>query len=119
MQRGQKPKPEHLKLVEGTLRGDRLVALDGPLQEVPQPPEWLNRRAQDVWKRKAAEAPAWSQYQIQLFPAYCLLTAQMETTGSSMSATRMTEHRRLAEILYAPRGLPEAPADDADGYFDD
>ncbi len=56
-QRGPKPKPAELKLLEGN-RGHRAVSVDGQLRpavEVPDPPKYLGREARKEWKRITVE----------------------------------------------------------------
>lgn len=56
-QRGPKPKPVELKVLEGN-RGHRPVTTDGQLRpqvEVPDPPKYLGREARKEWKRITVE----------------------------------------------------------------
>jgi len=51
--RGPKPKPEYLKLIEGTARPDRKTEeLVPQLEGVPERPKWLTGRARKLWERK-------------------------------------------------------------------
>ncbi|WP_252109064.1 MULTISPECIES: phage terminase small subunit P27 family [unclassified Halomonas] len=56
MTRGRKPKPSHLKAVQGNA-GKRAVNHDEPqgeeLLEVPLPPEWLSPIGIEMWERVA------------------------------------------------------------------
>ena len=56
-QRGPKPKPHELKVLEGN-RGHRAIPTDGTLRpqvEIPDPPKYLGREARKEWKRITAE----------------------------------------------------------------
>lgn len=54
MTRGRKPKPSHLKAVQGNA-GKRAINHDEPvadsLTEVPPPPEWLSEIGVEMWER--------------------------------------------------------------------
>ncbi|MCB8889942.1 phage terminase small subunit P27 family [Vreelandella malpeensis] len=56
MTRGRKPKPSHLKAVQGNA-GKRAVNHDEPqgeeLDDVPLPPEWLSPIGIEMWERVA------------------------------------------------------------------
>ncbi|WP_282129518.1 P27 family phage terminase small subunit [Roseobacter litoralis] len=52
---GRKPLPDHLKVLQGTARPDRMNAdaPDAP-QGVSEPPEWLNTRAAELFQQVSA-----------------------------------------------------------------
>lgn len=57
--RGRKPKPSHLRVIEGSV--SRYV--DNPAEPVPSgdldaPPEWLSEAQRESWKYAIAHAPA-------------------------------------------------------------
>ncbi|OHV13001.1 phage terminase small subunit P27 family [Kushneria phosphatilytica] len=56
MTRGRKPKPSHLKAVQGN-PGKRAVNQDEPqadsLTEAPEPPDWLSELADEAWRKLA------------------------------------------------------------------
>lgn len=54
--RGRKPKPTHLKLIEGN-PGKRKIAsgLAAPMPELHAPPAFLSAEGQDEWRRGSAE----------------------------------------------------------------
>ncbi|MFZ6755769.1 phage terminase small subunit P27 family [Undibacterium sp. Ji50W] len=56
-QRGPRPKPHELKVLEGNL-GHRPIDTNGtwrPLVEVPDPPKYLGKEARKEWKRITVE----------------------------------------------------------------
>lgn len=54
--RGRKPKPTHLKLIEGNPGKRRVNPVEPvPLPELHAPPPFLPQEGQDEWKRVAAE----------------------------------------------------------------
>lgn len=51
--RGRKPIPDHLKVIQGTLKRSRVKATLQPSEKMPLPSSWLNKRAKGIFKKVA------------------------------------------------------------------
>ena len=119
MRRGVKPKPGHLKLIEGTARADRQSMIEGaPVAPVARP-KFLKGRAAAIWDEMIAKQPKWTEFQLAILDSFCVLKAEHERNGKSMPTARIVEMRRQAELLLAPRGQADddKPKDPAESYF--
>jgi hypothetical protein len=120
MKRGAKPKPEYLRVIDGTARGDRAVTLEGQAIPAPPRPKHLKGRAAKVWDEMVARHPEFTEFQFTVLESYCQLKAEHETGAKTMPTARIVELRRQAELLLAPRGLPSGEGkkrDKAEDYF--
>lgn len=111
MRRGVKPRPVDLKIVDGTFRprtdttGEQVIEA---LQPAGARPKWLTGRAAKFWDEKVAQHPEWTEAQLILLPTWCLLQAEIAADKAGVPTSRMIEHRRLTEYLFAPRGVIRA-----------
>jgi phage terminase small subunit len=122
MQRGAKPKPQHLKVVDGTFRPDRESTVEGDAVPLPPRPKYLKGRAAKIWDEMAERMPELTEFQIAVLESFCSLKSEYERSPDAMPTSRIVEMRRQAELLLAPRGLPAEkanakPKDPAEKYF--
>lgn len=132
--RGRKPKPTHLKLIEGN-PGER------PLNEnEPKPegdvlkPRFLKGRAAAIWDEYAPELirlNVLTSVDAHMFATWCALAAELERSPRNMTAARIAQMRALASSFgmdASSRSRLEVPAvgksgrpgkDEKPSYFDD
>lgn len=120
MIRGAKPKPQHLRVIEGTARTDRAVTVEGRAIPAPPRPKHLKGRAAKVWDEMISRHPEFTEFQFTVLESYCQLKAEHEAGAKAMPTARIVELRRQAELLLAPRGLPSGEGktrDKTEDYF--
>lgn len=88
--RGPKPKPTHLKVVEGTYRKDRAPKNEAmPEPAVPDCPEWLDEEARTEWERICAEL------------ARLGLVSNMDRGGLALVCQAWSDFRAATELVQA------------------
>lgn len=100
---GRRPKPTHLKVLEGTARADRM-----PTHE-PEPPdgdiirpEFLKYRAAELWDQYApalVEMGTLTVVDVPNFAAWCVLMARFESSNGDVPASEIAQTRMLAAAL--------------------
>ena len=101
--RGRKPTSDHLKLVKGTLRKDRVNA-DAPVADVdsPRPPGWLSRRAVEhfgVLRERIEGLSIASKTDTEMLALAAERLAEIEECDELI-----TEHGRLIEAVVNKNG---------------
>jgi hypothetical protein len=104
---GPRPKPDHLKLLDGTFRRDRSHPLVvAPLPGEPVKPAWLKGRAAKIWLEKTAVYRRRGQSVAGCEAAlaqYCSLEAAMielYRQKQRPTATDVNTYRTLAREFY-------------------
>src|SRR5690606_12320278 len=100
---GRKPKPTHLKIVEGTARRDRMP------ENEPIPPEgeivrpaYLKYRAVELWDEYAPlliDMGTLTVVDVPNFAAWCVLMAKFEDHNGDVKASEVAQIRMLAASL--------------------
>lgn len=99
MQRGTKPKPVELRLVEGN-PGKRAVPEDVPPGVgVPVRPAWLDAAAVEVWDTYLPLLPWLTQTDSETFAQWCSLVTEFRGDPHGMSPPRMGRMHSLAGEL--------------------
>lgn len=130
MTRGRKPKPPHLRLVDGSHREDRhgdaaeveqaasaARAAFGPMQR----PKYLTGTAKEAWQRWIAPATWLDASREPAAIAFCELWKEMRSAPAQFPAAKHTQLRGfMADLgLTDERRRPAKPATDRDELFDD
>jgi len=114
-QRGPKPKPTELKVLEGN-RGHRPMVNDGqlrPLVEIPDPPKHLGKEARKEWKRITVELVRYnivSRLDQQMLGMLCQAVERV-------ALFEMALQRRMLRILADNKAQPEREQDPAQAYI--
>jgi len=91
--------------------------LEGPAAPPPVRPKFLKGRAAKIWDEMVARHPGFTEFQVEVLKSYCQLAAAIEDQRDLPTA-RITEYRRQAELLLAPRGkVEDAEPDAAEAFF--
>jgi phage terminase small subunit len=99
MQRGRKPKPTHLKLVEGN-PGHRALPEDEPtVSGDPVRPKWLKGRPSALWDEVLAFAYWLTVADSYKLAAWCDRQADFEKSRKDWTAADRREHRSLGSEL--------------------
>lgn len=99
MQRGRKPKPTHLKLVEGN-PGHRALPEDEPtVSGGPVRPKWLKGRPSGLWDEVLAFAYWLTIADSYKLAAWCDRQADFEKNRKAWTAADRREHRSLGSEL--------------------
>ncbi len=122
--RGRKPKPTRLKVIEGN-RGKRPLPEEpepSPVQEVPQPPDWLLAEGKREWRRLAEElgqVGLLTRVDLSMLAVWCQVWAryhQAETHGKGASASLIAQLRHVAaEFGLTPASRPRLVRPKEDG----
>src|SRR5688500_17548012 len=100
---GRKPKPSHLKVLEGTARADRMPTHEPEPPEGPVVrPEFLKYRAAELWDEYAPpliEMGTLTQVDVPNLATWCVLMAAFEEEKSKMNASTIAQMRMLAASL--------------------
>lgn len=131
MTRGRKPKPPHLRLVDGTHRADRhgdpkevqagvsaAAAAFGPLLR----PKYLNGFAKEAWERYVAPASWLDASREPAAIAFCELWSELRKAPAQFTAAKHTQLRGFMSDLGLTdeRRRPVVKADQSrDEFFDD
>lgn len=118
-QRGPKPKPTQLKLVQGTYRKDRVPpdeVVTEPMTEIVPPPGFLSGAARKEWQRlmpKLVKLKLFSQEDVDALVEYCQALAMqreaaldVQKRGNLIKITRVirtsNQTREITEIVPNP-----------------
>ncbi|MGY4605765.1 hypothetical protein ACVW16_004177 [Bradyrhizobium sp. USDA 4474] len=124
--RGRKPRPTHLRLVEGTYRADRhggpnrlkaaAAGEFGPLTR----PTCLRRFAKEAWERYIAPASWLDTSREPAAIAFCELWAEMRAAPARFQAAKHSQMRAyMSELgLTDERKRAIDPPEDLDEFFD-
>lgn len=131
MTRGRKPKPPHLRLVDGTHRADRhgdpkevqagvstAAAAFGPLLR----PKYLKGFAKEAWERYVAPASWLDASREPAAIAFCELWSELRKAPAQFPAAKHTQLRGFMSDLGLTdeRRRPAVKADQSrDEFFDD
>jgi len=126
---GRRPKPSHLKLLEGTARPDRArTAEPQPPDGEVQRPAFLKGRAATLWNQYAPACEKMGTLTVVDVPtmaAWCVLMANFERKGAAMQASQIAQMRLLGDALGMSAsarakigtGGEKPSKDPADAYF--
>jgi phage terminase small subunit len=96
---GRKPKPTHLKLVQGN-PGKRPLNKSEPVPSCGcLKPKFLKGRAANIWDEYAPELErigVLTAVDGHMFATWCLLAEEVERDAARMSASRISQMRALA-----------------------
>jgi phage terminase small subunit len=126
---GRKPKPTHLKLVQGN-PGKRPLndAEPEPTTGCPKP-KFLKGRAAKIWDEYAPELErigVLTAVDGHMFATWCVLAEEVERDAKGMTASRIAQMRALASSFgldassrsrLSVKGADKSKDDKADQYF--
>lgn len=126
MTKGRKPKPAHLRLVDGTHRSDRhgdagklgnAAAAFGPLRMPP----YFKRQARAAWQRYIAPASWLDASREPAAIAFCELWQELRLAPASFQAAKHSQLRAyMADLgLTDERNRQAEASKEADEFFDD
>ncbi|WP_129138800.1 phage terminase small subunit P27 family [Modicisalibacter coralii] len=108
MTRGRKPKPSHLKAVQGNA-GKRAINHDEPqadsLLEVPPPPEWLDPIGIQMWERVApwlVSSKILTASDIPNLEAYCAAYARWRKAEENIAVNGLVVDSPMGGVVKNP-----------------
>lgn len=108
MTRGRKPKPSHLKAVQGNA-GKRAINHDEPqadsLLEVPLPPEWLDPIGIQMWERVApwlVSSKILTASDIPNLEAYCAAYARWRKAEGNIAVNGLVVDSPMGGVVKNP-----------------
>ena len=126
---GRKPKPTHLKLVQGN-PGKRPLNRAEPVPATGCPkPKFLKGRAAKIWDEYAPELErigVLTAVDGHMFATWCVLAEDVERDPKGMTASRIAQMRALASSFgldassrsrLSVKGADKSKDDKADQYF--
>jgi phage terminase small subunit len=122
MNRGPKPKPFELRVIEGTAGADQDPGL--PTIGVLTLPKWLKGAARKIWEEHAPLLPWLVRVDSETLATWCVLASEFHRDPHGMLAARISQMRTLAaELGMTPSGRTRignsqtSGKKDKDSYF--
>lgn len=108
MSQGRKPKPTHLKLLQGN-PGKRAIGTAEPEPEaiLMDAPDWLDTIAQEEWARMMPELHRWRLFtamDVAALAAYCANFSRWRQAEAKLA--QLNKGQDLPFIVKSPKGYP-------------